>query len=467
VTHGSHQESFGQRLRRLRRAANLSQTDLASDTVSASYVSLIESDKRVPSSAAVDALAQKLRCPPEMLLSGVDAEMSARLDLELKYAEMALRNGEGADALTRMDELLADEQVSPALRSRARRLRAEALESTGELNKAVRELDALHVQAVAAHDWTESLRLTIPLARCYKELGDIRHALTLIGDGLDSAKQNELLGSDAHAELAAMAVGLHYLLGDLAHAELLADEALTYLEGQGSRRARGSVYWNASLNAQARGNTSKALALADRALALYAEDDDVRGTARLRNAYAWLLLRTSPDRIDEAKTLLEKSLADLVDSGTAVDLAYCETELGRAWLLLGDAKQALRYATRAKGRLGSEPQHQIAHAELVIARAKLVLGDEASAIETYRHAAALLTRLHVGRQAAEAWRELADAFTKLSKFEDAAKAYQQSLAEVGVSAAPDIIGREAGTRRPSSAGEHQPEQMTPQPSPAG
>ena len=79
----------------------------------------------------------------------------------------------------------------------------------------------------------------------------------------------------------------------------------------------------------------------------------------------------------------------------------------------------------------------------------------------------MLTRLHVGRQAAEAWRELADAFTKLSKFEDAAKAYQQSLAEVGVAAAPDIIGWEAGTRWHSSAAENQSEQMTPQPSPAG
>jgi tetratricopeptide (TPR) repeat protein len=263
----------------------------------------------------------------------------------------------------------------------------------------------------------------------------------------DSPSTNELLGSDAHAELAAMAVGLHYLLGDLAHAELLADDALTYFEAQGSRRARGSVYWNASLNAQARGNTSKALALADRALALYAEDDDERGIARLRNAYAWLLLRCAPERIAEAKDLLEKSLAELGEWGTEVDLAYCETELGRAWLLLGDPKKALRYATRAENRLGAEPRHQTAHAELVIARAKLVLGDEAGAIETYRHAAATLTRLQLGRQAAEAWRELADAFTQLRKFEDAAKAYQQSLAEVGVTAAPSIVGRQATSKQ--------------------
>lgn len=451
MTEPGQKESFGQTLRRLRRQARLTQVELASEVVSASYVSLLEADKRVPSEAAIDALAAKLGVPREQLLNELDPEIAIRLELDLKYAEMALRNGEGADALTGMDELLANALVPAQTRQRARRLRAEALEATGELNDAARELEQLSQQAAAAQDWTETLRLTIPLARCYKELGDLRHALNLINNGLDMAKANELLGTDVHAELAAMAIGLHYLLGDLAHAELLAEDALSHLEGKGNRRARGSVYWNASLNAQARGNNSKALALADRALALFSEDDDERGTARLRNAYAWLLLRCAPDRVDEALSLLEKSHAKLSEAGTEIDLAYCETELGRAWLLLGDANKALRYAVRAQGRLGAEPRHQSAHAELVAARARLELGDEGAAIEAYRHAAATLTRLQLGRQAAEAWRELADAFTELGKFEDAAKAYQQSLAEAGVAAAPPVGSRDsavAGQRTP-------------------
>ena len=369
MTHGPHQESFGQRLRRVRRAANLSQTDLASDTVSASYVSLLKwtsaSQLRCRQRAR-----PKLGCPrhaaqrgrPEASTGSTWSSSTPRWHCAMVRAR-ARSPGWTSSSLTSRSARAA---------SRARRLRAEALESTGELDRAVRELDALHVQAVATHDWTESLRLTIPLARCYKELGDIRHALTLIGDGLDSAKQDELLGGDPHAELAAMAVGLHYLLGDLAHAELLAEEALTHLEGQaGPGRARGSVYWNASLDAQARGNTRERRWPWPTALQPCSPRTTtlLHGAARLRNAYAWLLLRTSPDRIDKARELpgevprgpsgirhrRRPRLLRNPDSGahgcsSATRSRRCDTP-----------RPARRDVAVSK------PQHQIAHAELVIA----------------------------------------------------------------------------------------------------
>jgi tetratricopeptide (TPR) repeat protein len=320
---------------------------------------------------------------------------------------------------------------------RARQLRAEALEATGNLEEAVKALAGLIDEATGEGRLQAALRLTVPLARCYKELGDVRYALTLTTDGMARAADLELTGTDVHAELAAMVIGLHYLLGDHARADLIADEVLTELERAGSRRARGSVLWNASLNAQARGNVTKALALAETALALISEDDDQRATARMRNAYAWLLLRTTPPRIEQARTLLEQSLATLGDTGTAVDLAYAETELGRSWLLASEPRKAIRYATAAARRLEPETRHQTAHAQLVIARAKQMLGKEDEAIAAYREAASMLTRLQIGRQAAEAWRELGDAFTRLRKYREAAEAYQSALQEAGVPAAPE------------------------------
>jgi transcriptional regulator with XRE-family HTH domain len=433
---------FGARLRSLRRAAGLSQTDLATEGLSPSYVSLIESGKRPASAAVIAILAGRLGVDEQFLTTGVDAEASAALELDVAYAEIALRNGDGQQALTHAATVVAAaaHAVAPEVRNRARRLHAEALEAVGNLEAAIRELEPLRVEATEARRWLDELRLTLTLARCHKELGDLRHALTLATDAMERAVRLELTGSDVHAELSAMVIGLHYLLGDLARADLLADDVLAQLEETGSRHARGSVYWNASLNAHARGQHTKALTLAERALALYAEDDDERGLARLRNAYAWLLLRADPPRPDKARELLERSREVLVDTGSAVDRAYAETELARAHLLMNDTRQAVRLATSALRRLGDEPRHQTAHAHLVIARAKLLAGDSEHALAEYRDAAKTLTRLQLGRQAAEAWRELADAFTSLGKFEDAANAYQRALAEIGVAAAPAVVG---------------------------
>ena len=433
---------FGARLRDLRRAAGLSQTDLATEGLSPSYVSLIESGKRPASAAVIAILARRLGVDAQFLTTGVDAEAGAALELDVAYGEIALRNGDAQQALTHATDVLAapPHTVPPRVRHRALRLRAEALEGVGRLEDAVREIEPLRAEAAEGRQWLEALSLTLMLARCHKELGDLRHALTLSTEAMDRAVRLELTGTDVHAELSAMVIGLHYLLGDLARADLLADDVLSQLEDSGSRHARGSVYWNASLNAHARGDHTKALTLAERALALYAEDDDERGLARLRNAYAWLLLRADPPRPDRARELLERSRAVLVETGTAVDLAYAETELARAHLLMEDTRQAIRLATSALRRLGDEPRHQTAHAHLVIARARLLGGDDEQALAEYRDAAKTLTRLHLGRQAAEAWRELADAFTSLGKFEEASDAYRRALSEVGVAAAPAIVG---------------------------
>jgi transcriptional regulator with XRE-family HTH domain len=453
TTGSSAADEFGRRLRGLRIAQGMSQADLATDGISPSYVSLLESGRRTPTPGTVASLARRLDTTAAFLLDGESAEDRERLALSVRYAELALRNGEAADALTHATAALDATGGAPAdLVRQARRLRAEALEAVGNLESAIPELEQLLAEARDGHRWSEALRLTVAVARCYKEAGDVAHALTIAAAGLQQVTDLGLAGTDAHAELAAMLVGLHYLQGDLTRADLLAGEALALLDEHGSRRARGSVYWNASLTAEARGDVGKALTLAEHAVALFAEDDDARALARLRTAYAWLLLRTAPPRAEHARDLLNEARAALLDNGSQVDLAYCETELGRASLLLGDPGAALELARCAMDRLGGDrPRHENAHAQLVVARALLELGQETEAITEYRAAAAALTDLGIARQAAAAWRELADAFTGLQLFEDAALAYQQALAEAGVGPAPDVAYPGTGTRtRPTT-----------------
>jgi tetratricopeptide (TPR) repeat protein len=212
------------------------------------------------------------------------------------------------------------------------------------------------------------------------------------------------------------------------------------VDNRGTPRARAAVYWNASLVAEAADDVSTAVLLAERALALYSDGDDERSLARLRVAYGWLLLRTSPPQPDKARDMLRTAHASLGDVGTATDLAYCETELARAALLLGDPEGALEHAARAQGQLSDEARLESAYVRLVRGAALLALGRHDEAVADYRRASSILGSLDQARMAAGAWRELADAFTRLDLLQDAALAYQQALTEMGVRGAPQRTG---------------------------
>lgn len=435
------------RLRQARRQAGLSQAEAGGDALSASYVSLLESGRRRPTDAALAVLAERLGCTVDYLVHGQDPADLDRVRLALSYADLALRNGEPGDALAQLDAVGGDlGAVAETERWRHRRLRARTLESVGRVEEAIRELEQLRADSGAAGRYGEQLQLTVDVVRCYKEVGDISYALDVGEQTLASVRRLGLTGSDQHAELASTVLGLYFERGDLVRAESVATEVLEALREHGSAQGRAAVHWNASLVAERRDDLPTALTLAERALAVYAEGDDVRALARLRTAYAWLLLRSLPPRAAEAREVLGAAREALLDVGSEVDLAYSETELARAELVLGRPDEALELVDVARRRLGDEPRLETAHTTLVRARALLALGRRDEAVAAYRSAAAAMAGLRMARDAAAAWRELADAFAHLGLLEDAALAYQQALSDAGVRAAPDVAYAEGSDR---------------------
>jgi tetratricopeptide (TPR) repeat protein len=423
----------------------MSQAELAGHELSASYVSLLESGRRNATSEVVSLLAARLGCTVDYLVDGQDDEALERARLGLSYAELALRSGEAGDGLTQLEALMASTpQLGPEDRWRAQRLRARALEGVGRLEDAIAELERLREQAQRERRHEDYLRLTVDAVRCYQEAGDVGYALDIGEAALSLVRDWGLAGSDAHAELASSVLGGYYERGDLVRAQQMAADVLDVVEHVGSERARAAVYWNASLVAEQRDDLPAALQLAERALAVYSEGDDVRALARLRVAYGWLLLRCLPPQPEAARAALTASRASLADVGSEVDLAYCETELGRCELLLDRPESALRLAESALERLGPTPRLEHAHTTLVRARALLALGRRTEAVDGYRAAAAALGELELSRHAAAAWRELADAFTQLGLLADATLAYQQALTDAGVRAAPDVRHAAAG-----------------------
>ncbi|HZC26576.1 MAG TPA: helix-turn-helix transcriptional regulator, partial [Actinopolymorphaceae bacterium] len=146
---------------------------MALPELSDSYVSLIESGKRIPTPDVVRLLARKLGCSASYLSSGIDEDVQDRMRVTLEYAEIALQNGEAAEARDRLTELLADPDLAalPDYTRRARWAYALALEASGTLDEALGEFAALTAVLSPDYDTDEWTRLNIAMSRCHREKG--------------------------------------------------------------------------------------------------------------------------------------------------------------------------------------------------------------------------------------------------------------------------------------------------------
>ena len=84
---------LGERLRQLRVAAGLTQTDLAGDRFSKEYISQIERGKTRPTSETIEWLGLRLGVDAGFLQSGVSADERAKAEAILARADALLEEG--------------------------------------------------------------------------------------------------------------------------------------------------------------------------------------------------------------------------------------------------------------------------------------------------------------------------------------------------------------------------------------
>ncbi|GHD21917.1 transcriptional regulator [Streptomyces galbus] len=423
----------GARIRRLRRAAGMSQAELAGDGLSASYISLLEAGKRAPSADVLAQLARRLGCEPSDL-SGALAEISVNeFQVELSYAEMALNNGD-ADASFEAYRTL-QQKVScadrPEVWYKAEYGMARALEHGGRLEEAVARFESLHAASQDRPDLVPRLPTVIALCRCYRELGDLSHAIEVAEATLAELEKLRLGPTVVGIELLSTLVGVYMERGDMHRAAYLATQAIEQAGTVTDSRALGAAYWNASVVMHRNGNTADALTLIEKALAIYAEGEDQRALARLRNAYAMLLLQSETAQPELARDVLDQSLTSLREVGSSVDVAYGLSALAQVELRLGNAEVAIDHAEQALELLGTDHRLQSARNHLVLAAARLALGDRESAKDAYERGALMLEASEANRQAAFAWAELAEILKLCGEDERAVWAYRQSMRCMG------------------------------------
>jgi tetratricopeptide (TPR) repeat protein len=410
--------------------------------LSNSYISLIEAGKRTPSSEVVARIAKGLGSTPDYLVTGRGGDDFEQLDLELRFAELALRAGDVQAARDHYSDILGKAmQVGyQEATDEARWGLCRAHELLGDLEAAIEGLEQLARQDLV-HGSVSRTAVLKGLCRTHLETGDLTRAVEVGEAALRSLRADDALDNDEAVELASTLVGCYYERGDLTSAHLLARQLIERAERSGSTRARAAAYWNAALVAEARGNLRIAHSYTERALALYSETDNARNIVLVRMNCAWLLLRIAEPDYEKAAQLLERSLVELAGVGSPVDFATAETELARCRLLAGNPAAAIELATAALDRLSSGHRLEAARARTVLGHAQLAAGRVEEATQSYILATRQLTEAGASRHAASVWREVADSIATLGLTSEAMDAYRRTIEAVGVPSAPSTKPR--------------------------
>src|SRR5258707_8337497 len=96
---------LGDRLRQLRVAAGLTQTDVAGTRFSKEYISQIERGKTRPTRETVEWLAQRLGVNADFLQSGVSNDERTRIETRLARAEALTEAADHLEAIEHVEDI--------------------------------------------------------------------------------------------------------------------------------------------------------------------------------------------------------------------------------------------------------------------------------------------------------------------------------------------------------------------------
>ncbi|GAA3445528.1 helix-turn-helix domain-containing protein [Planomonospora venezuelensis] len=427
------QDLVGQRIKTVRRQRGLSQAQLAHPELSDSYVSLIESGKRTPTPAVLELLAQKLDCSLTYLVNGVTAEQMREIELNMSYAQLALDNGEVAEARTRYAELLADGGLAglPKVRQDAEYGLALATEGSGDLEGALALLYGLSRNGAADMTPERHVAVAVALCRCHREQGDLTRAVEvaerILGGAVRPAWTEELLA------LASQLLTAYIERGDLLRAQNFTAELLAAAELLGTPHALTLAHWGAGIVAVESGRGEEAVAHIERAVTIQSEFGDAGRLWRLRGDYAQLMLMVRPAEAQAWRDLLLRVEVELAESPvTRTARMRCAINLAHAELLLGQPDRAVQHIRTVCDMLDGVSKDLQTKVRLLAGQTMAELGRHDEALLELATAARLLDEVPATRLTAHSWLTAAEILERIDEPERSVAAYHRALACVGL-----------------------------------
>jgi tetratricopeptide (TPR) repeat protein len=420
---------LGDRLRLLRVAAGLTQTELAGDRFSKEYVSQIERGKTRPTAETVEWLARRLDVDPAFLASGVSTDERSRVEALLTKAEAlekAYRYKDAVDAYGDVRAAVAATN-SVELDVRARSGEAWARIQEGDVRTAVDLLNgARAITEGSVFSDLDRAEIVFRLGVARYKLASTSTAVALLDEALSLAERSGLPCDGLRSDIYHWRSRCHRRQRDFEAAREDAERALELAEGVDDRPKMAAAYFQASLVAERTGHWVLARTYAEKAKNLFQELDDERTVGRLLNNLGGLslLLGKPHDAIEQLKA----SFAVAVEADSQADAGQAVNGLATVHLRLGEWDAAEESAREALRLLDGREDFldEIGQAQIVLGRSLLERDRLDDAEQAFRAADATFEQLSSISHRAGAWVALGDLAARRGEDVEAARLYRNA-----------------------------------------
>ncbi len=422
---------MGKRLREARLRLNMTQSEVAGDQFSVSYISAVERGQIRPSLGALEQLSQRLEVPladlvsderiSEMAPGGREAIAERRLEeaeAKMRLAQVQIHQGKLNEALDTL-RMVSPTHLTGSTALELRRLLASCYNELEQPEEARRE--ALEGIALSERTGDDEMR-----ARLRNELGNAyllerKTQLALEQYRLaHEAATREIVKDPAFRLSVLYNLGTTYwLLNQTSDAIGYLREAVELTDDLNNPERFGDALWGLSAAYAAQGDMRRARLYAQQALATYALAENRRLTAR---AYTRLGRATAQaNQIDEALSFLDQAQTMTERERDMRGQAEVQRSLAAVFVSqkrLGEAKTAAQKALDLAQSIGDDIL--LAESQLAMAQVQDAQGQSKQAEASFEQAITLLEQTG-------ARQHLGDAYAAFSTFLEARGQSQRAL----------------------------------------
>jgi tetratricopeptide (TPR) repeat protein len=397
--------AVGERVRQLRIARGLTQTDVAKGRFTKEYMSQIERGRVRPTADTLEWLADRLGVGRAYIETGVSSEEYERAASLVLRAEAAIVSSHYDEALSCLDGLAASlTGWHPELELRALLAESSTRTHCGELDTALELLERAH-ELTSGPVFTDldRARVLFHFGRCRYKLASVSTAVGLFSEALELIHRSGFVDDRLVSSALRWRSRCYRRQRDWVAAREDVERALELAESLDDRRAMAHSYFQASIIAERNGQWILARSHAERAKALYEEHDDRLNVGRMLNNLGGLqFLLGKPT---EAVGLLKEAFSVAIEVDSEVDAAQAVSSLAQVHLRTGDVEQAEEQARHALRLLNGRVDFldEIGNTQLVLGRALLEQGQLDEAEDAFKEAESTFAQLSSGSHQAAAW----------------------------------------------------------------
>jgi tetratricopeptide (TPR) repeat protein len=421
--------SLGDRVRALRLARGLTQTDLAGARFTKEYVSQIERGKTRPTAETVSWLAEQLDVDVEFLVRGVAADVRDRVEAILARAEALSADHRYDDAVEGFREART---AMASVGSAQLEVRALAGEGWARMQRGdVREaIDVLQVaRALTELDQftdVERADVLFRLGCCRYKLSSIATAVALFDEAQLLAERSELPSDRVRAQILSWRSRCRRRQRDFEAAREDAELALELARSADDPRIAAGALFQASFVAEKQGQLIAARQYAQQARQIYEQLEDERNLGRIMLNIGGLQLLLG--HAEQAIEHLNASFALAVEAGSQPDAAQALGSLAAVHLQLGDYGSADEHARKALDLLDGREDFldEVGQSSLVLGRSLLERGRLDEAEEQFRAADAAFEQMASVGHRAGVWVALGDLAERRGDEREAARHYRNA-----------------------------------------